>query len=159
MENIIETLKQDLAIKNDVTLSQIYKIFDVAESGMIGVSDMVEALHNLHITPLKDEAYLLFSRLDRDGDGQLKYSDICESILPKQTEYAQILANRVNRPGINISSESLDVLGRLIEAMIDIEISNERTKAELGKQKYFVPRKEFERCDVQGVGFFTREDV
>lgn len=39
----------------------------------------------------KDEVFIIFYKLDKDGDGFLNYSEVCDCFLPREAEYSVMI--------------------------------------------------------------------
>ncbi len=154
LERDIEVLKQDLAIRRDVTVQTLCEMFDPAGSGYVSPTDFFDAVSRLGLRPSRDEVYTVFSRFDRNADGRLGYEDIAEMFVPRQQEYAAIFANRSGRaePG----PESLELARRLVQQYLDAEQENRDCKRNMAGCGL---REAFSDCDLRGRGFFDIKDV
>jgi Ca2+-binding EF-hand superfamily protein len=86
----------------------------------------------------KDEVFILFYKLDRDGDGYVTYSDMGRAFVPKaQQEYAVLLESRGayhsdhTQPRDYFSFETRELLRRAVRGVIDCEVSIELIKQRL----------------------------
>lgn len=43
------------------------------------------------LTLTKDEVFILFYKLDRDGDGFINYAELTAALTPRQQEYAVLI--------------------------------------------------------------------
>ena len=43
----------------------------------------------------KDEVFIIFYKLDKDGDGVLNYSEVCDCFIPREDEYATMINSLV----------------------------------------------------------------
>ena len=74
-----------------------YKMFTRLNLGSRGVDcdDLYSTLvNNLDLQITKDEVFIIFYKLDKDGDGVLSYSEICDCFVPREEEYANMLNTR-----------------------------------------------------------------
>lgn len=86
----------------------------------------------------KDEVFILFYKLDRDGDGFVTYGDMNRAFVPKsQHEYAILLESRGayhgehTNPREFFSPETRDLLRKTVRGIIDCEVSVELIKQRL----------------------------
>ena len=49
---------------------------------------------NLQLTISRDEVFIIFYKLDKDGDGVLSYSEVCDCFVPRENEYAVLINSR-----------------------------------------------------------------
>ena len=48
-------------------------------------------IENLELTVTKDEVFILFYKLDKDGDGLISYNEFSNCFMPRAHEYATLL--------------------------------------------------------------------
>ena len=48
----------------------------------------------MQLTITKDEVFIIFYKLDKDGDGLLSYSEICDCFVPRENDYAILINTR-----------------------------------------------------------------
>ena len=157
-EKELEFLKQDISIRNDITLPSLYNVFNPEGRSYVSPLDFIEGYQSFGITPNREDVYMVFNRFDKNMDGKLDYKDICHLFLPKQQEYSHIFVSRneVINEDEKISSESLELLRTLLCKYIEVEKLNKEWKRELNGKGF---RKAFEECDINGKGFFNITDV
>jgi Ca2+-binding EF-hand superfamily protein len=63
-----------------------------------------------------DDVYLIFRRYDRDNDGKLNFNEFSKLLVPH--ENTDIVAQRND---IRLSSDSVDLLRRVLKAHLSIE--------------------------------------
>jgi len=51
-------------------------------------------LHNLELIITKDEVFIIFYKLDKDGDGYLNLSEVRDCFMPKEVEYQSLIESR-----------------------------------------------------------------
>ncbi len=73
LEREVEFVKQDLALRPDFNLMDAFRLFDNRAKGIITVKEFENIFRAFDLYPEKSDLYLLIKRLDRDGDGKLKY--------------------------------------------------------------------------------------
>jgi len=157
-EKMLELLKQDIAIRNDITIASMYKMFNPDNSSYITPLEFVEGCQRFSLNPTREEIYMLFDRLDKNMDGKLNYKDICNLFVPKQQEYAYIFLSRndILKEDRKISKESFEAVRKLLNEHIRVERLNKKWKKEINGKGH---RKAFEQCDTKGRGFFDITDV
>ncbi len=86
----------------------------------------------------KDEIFILFYKLDRDGDGYVTYGDMGKAFVPKaQHEYKVLVESRGayhgdhTQPRDFFSPETRDLLRKTVRGIIDCEVSIELIKQRL----------------------------
>jgi hypothetical protein len=99
VEGDLDRRKRALAMRQDFNLTDCYKLFNSVKQNKRGfdVDDLYYVLKEwLLIGQLtKDEVFILFYKLDRDGDGFVTYSDIGRAFVPRsQHEYAILVESR-----------------------------------------------------------------
>ena len=97
VEGILEKKRRELSLRQDFNLTDAFKLFNSAKNSRRGfdVDDMYYVLRDvLGLTLSKDEVFILFYKLDRDGDGAINYTELCKALVPRQHEYAVLLESR-----------------------------------------------------------------
>ena len=99
------------------------------------VDDLYYVLREyLGLTLTKDEVFILFYKLDRDGDGFICYSELSQAFVPNQHEYAVLIQSRPafhgdhTAPKEYFSKETRDQLRRTVRGLVDCEVSIELIK-------------------------------
>lgn len=86
---------------------------------------------NLQLTITKDEVFIIFYKLDKDGDGLLSYSEICDCFVPRENEYAVLINSRGGFYGAESSAKNYfegatrDLLKRFLRRFVECEVSVE----------------------------------
>ena len=68
-------------------MCDIYKLLINLKEGKRGVDcdDLFYAITcNLELVITKDEVFIIFYKLDKDGDGYLNYTEVCDCFLPRE---------------------------------------------------------------------------
>lgn len=99
VEGDLERRRRELAMRQDFNITDAFKLFNSVKQSKRGfdVDDLYYVLKEyLGLGQLsKDEVFILFYKLDRDGDGFVTYSDMGRAFVPKaQHEYAILLESR-----------------------------------------------------------------
>lgn len=72
LDTDIECLKNDLALKSDFNLLDIFRIFDIREQGYITIGDFERVLREFNVFPSLEKLKLVFRRFDKDDDEVLR---------------------------------------------------------------------------------------
>ena len=72
LDQDIENLRDELALKSDFNLLDAFKVFDVYGKGYITTSEFEDGLRQFDVYPHRDELYLIVKKFDKDGDGVLR---------------------------------------------------------------------------------------
>lgn len=142
VESDLEKKRRELALRQDFNLTDAFKLFNSVKTGKRGfdVDDLYYVLReHLGLGSLtKDEVFILFYKLDRDGDGYVTYSDMGRAFAPRsQHEYAVLLESRGayhgdhTEPRDFFSLETKELLKRAMRGIIDCEVSIELIKQRL----------------------------
>jgi Ca2+-binding EF-hand superfamily protein len=67
-----ETFRENLSIKSDVTLRELFNYFNLSGRDSISLIDFREVLKELDVYSSLDEAKLIFKRYDKDMDGRIE---------------------------------------------------------------------------------------
>ena len=107
-KSVLESIKENLCLKDDITLEDLFYDFDISKQHEIKMEDFLQVCKNFGIFPTSDQIYLLFKKYDLDCDKVLNYTEFCQMILPIKKEYIMIISNRQINPLKNneISSET-----------------------------------------------------
>jgi len=81
LEREVEFAKQDLALRSDYNLLDAFRLFDKKGKGIITVKEFENVFCEFDLYPSKEDVYLLIKRLDRNGDGKLKYEMLNKTLL------------------------------------------------------------------------------
>ena len=74
LESKLEKMRRELAIRPDFNMTDAYKMFNRSNTFKKGIDcdDFFHALvYGLGLNITKDEMFILFYKLDKDGDGKL----------------------------------------------------------------------------------------
>lgn len=72
IENSIEKVKQELSMRCELTLDELFGLFDLKRRGQISLIDLKDGLISLNIFVNIDDVKEIFKKYDRDIDGYLK---------------------------------------------------------------------------------------
>lgn len=130
LETDLENAKADLCIKSDFNLVDCFRIFDYSGRGWCSFEEFREGLSTLGIYPHLPDLELVFVRYDLDRDGNLRYSEFCEMMTPKNPEIAQILNSRssyyIHKPYYRrdefFHPETRGYLGEVLRTILSVEV-------------------------------------
>ena len=86
---------------------------------------------NLELTITKDEVFIMFYKLDKDGDGMISYEEMSDCFKPRAHEYAMLLESRGGFYGSEsdfkkyFEGPTRELLKRFIKGYVDCEVSIE----------------------------------
>ena len=72
-------------MRQDFNLTDIFKMFNSVKNNKRGidVDDLFFVLReHLKLTLTKDEVFILFYKVDKDGDGFINYTELCKAFIP-----------------------------------------------------------------------------
>lgn len=88
LEKHLENAKIKLVEHSDFNLFDAFKLFDTKSKGYLTISELATNLINaLEIVPSTEEIDLVFTRYDKDRDGQLRFSEFCDAFVPYDRSY------------------------------------------------------------------------
>eukprot|EP00826_Nyctotherus_ovalis_P055565 TRINITY_DN738_c0_g5_i1.p1 TRINITY_DN738_c0_g5~~TRINITY_DN738_c0_g5_i1.p1 ORF type:complete len:481 (+),score=88.68 TRINITY_DN738_c0_g5_i1:324-1766(+) len=154
-EKSLEALKQSIALKGDIALPSLCKLFNPDNVSYITPLEFLEGFQRFSIMPTHAEVYMVFDRLDDNMDGKLSCKDLCRLFVPRQEEYACLLLGRSSEDK-RMSKESFEMVRRLLEKYVEVEERNKEWKRRISGREH---RTAFEQCDTRGRGFFDITDV
>ena len=88
-------------------------------------------VHNLQLTITKDEVFIIFYKLDKDGDGVLSYSEVCDCFVPRENEYAVLVNSRggfygaESDPSKFFEGSTRELLKKFLRGFVECEVSIE----------------------------------
>ena len=97
VEGSLEKKRRALALRSDFNIADAFKLFNSVKQNKKGIDcdDLAKILKDqLSLSFTKDEIFILFYCLDRDGDGFLNYQELSTAFTPKQHEYALLVESR-----------------------------------------------------------------
>jgi Ca2+-binding EF-hand superfamily protein len=83
LEKDCELQKINLALHSDFNLIDAFGILDQQAQGSVAAAEMLLGMNSLGLTQFTiDDCQLIFARYNKDGDGQLKYSEFSDAFMP-----------------------------------------------------------------------------
>ena len=141
-ENKIEKIKEDLCLREDLSLKEIFLLFDKEQKNCISLYNfqlICKKIFNLF--PTIDQVKLVFRRYKRiltineNDNFYLDFEDFVHMLLPKKAEYINIVKreNTVDKTNIKLTKKSKNILTQLIKLLIQKETSYYKIKNKLNK--------------------------
>lgn len=90
----LERLKQDLALRPDFNLVDLFVFFDREQKGYCGLEEFIETLRTMDLGVGTKESTLFIKRFDRTGSGMLKFADFEQAFKPLLSDYVELLGQR-----------------------------------------------------------------
>lgn len=135
IEGINEKKRRELVLRSDFNLCDCFKMFGgLSHGGRRGI-DCDDLYHtitvNLELTITKDEVFIMFYKMDKDGDGLISYDEMSDCFKPRAHEYAMLLESRGGFYGTEsdfkkyFEGPTRELLKRFIKGYVDCEVSIE----------------------------------
>jgi len=167
LEREVEFAKQDLALRSDYNLMDAFRLFDRKGKGIITVKEFENVFQEFDLYPAKEDIYLLIKRLDRDGDGKLKFTEFTAGFAPVQKEYYDLVKARVAINGdltLNLQelfdAQTRQLFKRLLLLYLENEAVIEALRQKLTRNKGgFNIRAAFELMDLDCDGYLTHLEI
>ena len=107
------------------------------------------------------------SRYESDKLGVLKYSDFCESIFPKTSEYSNLVSSRipsykqVDRLSLDklFSFQTRMLFRQVLKDLFRKEASTEHMRQTLSKRPFFSTYEQFKNLDKTETGYINKVDL
>ena len=134
VEGLLEQRRRELALRSDFNMCDTYKMFTQLDASKKGIDcdDLYATLvDNLQLTITKDEVFIIFYKLDKDGDGLLSYSEVCDCFVPRENEYAVMINSRGGFYGAEsdatkyFEGQTRELLKKFIRGFVECEVSIE----------------------------------
>eukprot|EP00826_Nyctotherus_ovalis_P058178 TRINITY_DN7981_c0_g1_i1.p1 TRINITY_DN7981_c0_g1~~TRINITY_DN7981_c0_g1_i1.p1 ORF type:complete len:505 (+),score=118.90 TRINITY_DN7981_c0_g1_i1:78-1592(+) len=155
-ERRFERAKEELALQPDFNLMDGFQLFDYSKKGYVTMGEFYDGLKILGMTGSYLEISLLFSRMDSDKDGRVRYSDYCLVFTPKRAEYERMLIARppysVPRLSGYFTSKTRMLYRDAFDVLVQHEQAIERMRLRLKENVYFSPYSAFNAMDLLGKG-------
>jgi hypothetical protein len=119
IEHSLEDIKRDLAQRGDFTLAGAFNLFSGYSQARISHSDVVYGLERMGIQIDNDDATLLVSRYDSDGDGKLGFWEFSNIFMPNDNLIRDDLERR--KAEWDISASTKELVRRVLRKVVDSE--------------------------------------
>ena len=95
IEKAVEYSRQELALRPDFCLRDIFNLLDEGHKGALSYDDFYELMVILQVRPtIIDDIRNLFKTYDLDEDGWLTYSEFGQMLCPRDPDHRRILRKR-----------------------------------------------------------------
>lgn len=167
LEGSLEQKRRDLALRQDFNMCDIYKMMTQLKLGKPGVNcdDLYDTMiHNLELVITKDEVFIIFYKLDKDGDGVLNYSEVCDCFIPREDEYASMINSRGGFYGDETDPKKLfepdtrNLIKRFIRSYVECEVSTELIRQRIVTKHGIKPESAFFAMDTDEKGYLVLAD-
>lgn len=137
IEGELEKKRRELVLRSDFNLCDVFKMFGGLSRGKQGVDcdDLYSTIiENLELTITKDEVFIMFYKLDKDGDGLISYEEMSNCYMPRAHEYAVLIQSRGGFYGGEsnfkkyFEGPTRDLLKKFIKGFVDCEVSIEHVR-------------------------------
>ena len=122
-------------------------------------------MNNLQLTITKDEVFIIFYKLDKDGDGVLSYSEICDCFVPRENDYAILINTRGGFYGAEsdpckfFEGSTRDLLKRFLRGFVECEVSIELVRQRILNKSSLKLDTVFGVIDRDDKGYLTQDDL
>jgi Ca2+-binding EF-hand superfamily protein len=167
LEGELEKKKRDLALRQDFNICDLYKLFVNLNMGKRGVDcdDLYTAVNeNLELPITKDEVFIIFYKVDKDGDSFWSCSELAEAFCPREYEYKKLVESRGGFYGSESSTKDYfegktrESLKNFVRAFCETEISVELIRQRIMNKLKIKPDLCFRTLDKDSKGYLVPED-
>ena len=114
-ENLSENLKESISLCNDISISDLFQIFNKDKDGYISKNNFMKICQNkFYIYPTEQQIKLLYDRYDLNNDGILNFEEFTKMLSPMKEEYLS-LNKQETKKCINLNNISFDTKKLVIE--------------------------------------------
>jgi Ca2+-binding EF-hand superfamily protein len=168
LEGQLEKKRRDLALRTDFNLCDTYKLFLNLQMGKPGIDcdDVYAAItQNLEVDISKDEVFIIFYKVDKDGDGYWSYDELQQAFVPRENEYAILVNSRGGFYGGEsnlkhyFEGETRNTLKKFIRALCECEISVELIRQKISNKLQIKPEAAFKAVDKDDKGYLSVNDL
>jgi Ca2+-binding EF-hand superfamily protein len=134
IEGELEKKRRELVLRSDFNLCDVFKMFGGLSKGKHGidVDDLYNTINqNLDLTITKDEVFIMFYKLNKQGNGLISYDEFADCFTPRSNEYQILLTSRGGFYGGEkdltkyFEGSTREFLKTYIKGYIDCEVSIE----------------------------------
>ena len=139
LENKLETIKESISLCNDISLLDIFNIFNKDKDDLITKNNFIQICQNkFYIYPTEKQIKLVFDRYDLDNDGILNSNEFLKMISPLKKEYLIIGKEKDKNKNIkDIDFETKEKITELFKRIIENESLIYDLKMKLKSDKNF----------------------
>ena len=167
IEGLLEKKRRELVLRSDFNLCDAFKMFGGLTGSKRGIDcdDLYyTVIENLGLTVTKDEVFILFYKLDKDGDGLISYDELSNCFMPRAHEYAVLLQSRGGFYGGEsnfkkyFEGPTRDLLKLFIKGFVDCEVSVELVRQRICNKIKINNYTAFSAMDEMARGYLTIDD-
>ena len=139
LETSAETLKESLALQQDISFPDLFYYFDVSKTNTITISDIVSICKSFAFFPTVEEIKLLFLRFSSRYIDELSFSEFAYMISPLKSEYRKLISSHTisDEYLADFSYQSKEIIGSLIKHMILEEKYLEEERRKINTKRNF----------------------
>ena len=165
-ENKIEEIKENLSLREDLSLKEIFLLFDKEQKNYISPDNFQLICKNVfNLFPTIDQVKLVFKRYKRilafnkDDNIILNLEDFYQMLIPEKVEYINIVErkNTIDKTNIRLTKKSKNILTQLIKLLIQKETSYYKIKNKLNKASLENIWKEIAKFSNHGGKIYKKE--
>ena len=156
-ENRFEHLKESLSLREDLSIKEIFYLFDKDKVKYITINNFQLICNNVFkLFPTYDQLKLVFKRykkelnLNRNNnlDSSLTRDEFFQIFIPKKSEYSSLIAkkNKIDKTKSKLSKKSKNILTELIKCLIIKESNYYKIKQQLAQNSLEYIWKEMNKC-------------
>ena len=168
LEGQLEQKRRELALRSDFNMCDVFKMLTQLKAGKRGADcdDLYATMvHNLELVITRDEVFILFYKLDKDGDGVLSYSEVCDCFVPREEEYAALINSRGGFYGDETDPRKLfedatrALIKRFVRGFVECEVSMELVRQRIVNTLAIKPAAAFVAIDAEEKGCLEPADL
>jgi Ca2+-binding EF-hand superfamily protein len=134
IEGKLEKKRRELSLRSDFNMCDVFKMFGGLSRGKQGIDcdDLYSTITgNLDLNVTKDEVFIMFYKLDKDGDGLISFEEFQNCFMPRAHEYAILLQSRGGFYGSEsdynkyFDGPTRQLLKVFVKGFVDCEVSIE----------------------------------
>ena len=167
LEGELEKKRRDLALRQDFNICDLYKLFLNLQLGKRGIDcdDLYTAVNeNLELPITKDEVFIIFYKVDKDGDSLWSFSELAEAFCPREHEYRSLVDSRggfygsESSPKDYFEGRTRETLKKFVRSFCETEISIELIRQRIMNKMQVKPDLCFRTLDVDSKGYLVPGD-
>lgn len=168
IEGELESKRRQLTLRSDFNMCDTFKMFGGLARGVQGIDcdDLYDTIvDNLDLTVSKDEVFILFYKIDRDGDGLINYEEFSDCFMPRAQEYSILLQSRGGFYGGEkdfkkyFEGPTRDLIRIFIRGFIDCEVSIEHVRQRIANKLKINNFTIFSAIDEHNRGMVSIDDM
>lgn len=154
MENIIEMMRKEVALRADFNLKSSFLLFHRSPQQKFTFDEFLFGLERLEMTVDPKQAMLLFQRYDSDEDGRLGFWEFSNILLPIDVRMREDVECRYIDH--EMTADTTHLLKGLLKRLVDTETQVERIRSKLSKHMPSDLKSVFQEIDWLNRGFITK---